>query len=609
MRVQLFKGYLYTIYKQAIATTVSSKIYWNILLGLIVCSFLVPTAFSTTLFPHLYTHYAEQEYLGTLLTDFAYTEGYSAVISPAVRGSVSGFFENENPYKFLDGMKSAFGVSWYILGNTLYFYVESELQRVFISPKVIGMDKLYDMLLHSAVISPQLPAQLMDNGELIILSGPPNYVEQVLTAVSIFELSQLSNIVMRVFPLKYASADDIIIESMDKTVTVPGIASILRAMLTGQQGTATAVVEQPATVNKLSGTGLAAKGKEKTEKSPDVKEQASGVNIIADPRMNAVVINDAAYKMSYYEQVIRDLDKPLELVEIHAAIVDIDSDYKRDLGISLQSGKKKHSVTVGAESSIISGKVNTKPIEGTLEGAGLTLSTIYTKGAEFFLARIQALESDGEARVLGKPSVLTVDNIQATLENTSTYYIQVEGYQAVDLFKVEAGTVLRVTPHIIRNPEGTKSIKLVVSVEDNQNDDSQPPTGSKVVLPPIKQTKINTQAVVNAGQSLLIGGYYYEQKSVSDKGIPILKDIPILGYLFKTNAKSSKRMERLILITPKIVTLNTITPIPEQVDDPSFHRSAMQDNYDNIQVVIQQSSKGGCSKKKKNAEVESQRLE
>lgn len=585
------------------------NIWCTIVIMFVVLSTSFTDSCASTLFPYPYTHYAEQESLTNLLTDFAYTEGYTAIVLPSVRGNISGFFENENPYKFLDGIKSAFGVSWYILGRTITFYPQSQLQRVFISPQVITIDRLYDMLLNSDVVSPQLPAQLMDNGDLIVLSGPPNYVEQVLTAVAIFESSQVSNIVMRVFPLKYASADDITIDSMDKTVTVPGIASILRAMLNGQAETTTAVVEHPATVEKLGGSGLAAKGKtkERTEKSGEKETQKSLSNIIADPRMNAVVIHDAAYKMPYYEEVIQDLDKPLELVEIHAAIVDIDTDFKRTLGVSYQGEYGQKKGYAGGDFSTTPATVPTKVTPGTLEGGGLTLSTIYTKGTEFFLARIQALETEGEARVLGKPSVLTVDNIQATLENTSTYYIQVEGYQAVDLFKVEAGTILRVTPHIIKNPDGTKSIKLVVAVEDNQNDDSETPTGTNVVLPPIKQTKINTQAMVSAGQSLLIGGYYYEQKNVSDSGIPILKNLPILGHLFKTSTKTSKRMERLILITPKIVTLNTLTPIPEQVDDPSFHRSATQDTYDTLQLK-KSSGGGGCSRKRRSSLGDAQRL-
>ena len=124
----------------------------------------------------------------------------------------------------------------------------------------------------------------------------------------------------------------------------------------------------------------------------------------------------------------------------------------------------------------------------------MTLSTIYTHGSDFFLARIQALEANNEARVLGRPSVLTVDNIQATLENTTTYYVEVQGYQAVDLYKVEAGTVLRVTPHIIRE-NGETSIKLAVNVQDDQDNSSSVTSNSGV--PPIERTKIDAQAMMS----------------------------------------------------------------------------------------------------------------
>ena len=112
----------------------------------------------------------------------------------------------------------------------------------------------------------------------------------------------------------------------------------------------------------------------------------------------------------------------MELVEIHAAIVDIDTDFKRDLGISFQGAGYNNNGWSGG--GTISGNTSGgtgMPSPGVVDSAGMTLSTIYTHGSDFFLARIQALEENNEARVLGRPSVLTVDNIQATLENTTTY--------------------------------------------------------------------------------------------------------------------------------------------------------------------------------------------
>ena len=119
-------------------------------------------------------------------------------------------------------------------------------------------------------------------------------------------------------------------------------------------------------------------------------------------------------------------------------------------------------------------------------------------------------------------------------------------------------------------------------------------------VPPIKQTKINTQAIVNAGQSLLIGGYYYEQKGEDESGVPLLMDIPVLGNLFKTKARQSKRMERLILITPRIVQLND-NNVPAQVEDPSFHRSATQADYEPRVPVRSRSA--GCSRASREPDI------
>ncbi len=553
---------------------------------------------------HPYTHYADGEDLSAVLINFARSQGMGANILPAVKGNVSGRFDAVPPAMFLKGMQAAFGVSWYQLGNTLYFYNESETTRAFITPRVMSAERLYSMLRKSAVFSPQLPATLAPGGSMITVSGPPSYISQLMAAVTAFEEAQTANYVMKVFPLKYAWAEDITVNSMDKTVTVPGVASILRAMVTGSPSSATRVTQDTATVDKLGGTGLAAQGKvapaapeRQTSPSPQASGASGGntgspVNIMADPRVNAVLVNDAEYRMPYYEKVIEDLDKPVELVEIHAAIVDIDANFKRDLGITYQGARNNSSGWGGGGEFSGSGdSFSPLPSAGDVGSSGLSLSTIYTKGADFFLARIQALEEDGEARMLGRPSVLTVDNVQASLENTSTYYIQVEGYQAVDLFKVEAGTVLRVTPHIIRDDVGNTSIKLAVSVQDDQNDNSS--TTAVGALPPIKQTTINTQAIVGAGQSLLIGGYYYEQKSTDANGIPILMHIPVIGNLFKSTSKETRRMERLILITPRVISLNDLPPTPARVDEPSFRQSPTQSHYEER---VPAAPRSGCTR-------------
>lgn len=588
-------------------------------LGLVLAPALAPHRAWALAPQKPFAHYADQEALTALLADFARNQGLNVTFTPAVTGKVSGRFDNVPAREFLDGMKAAFGVRWYELGGGLHFYHESEAGRSFLSPRVLSGQALYDALRSSSVISPQLPVEILPGGDMLVLTGPPAYLDQIRSAVAAFEEAQTSNFIMRVFPLKYAWAEDITVNSMDSQVTIPGVASILQAMVTGRPLAGSRVTQLPPAQESLGGQGLLAVGHTPApaadparaggDAGQDGRSGGQTVNIIADPRVNAVLVTDAAYRMPYYAKVIGDLDRPVELVEIHAAIVDIDSNFQRDLGVNFQgAGGVGDRWAGGGDLSTAPGAFNPLPEPGKALGAGLTLSALYTQGADYFLARVQALEANGDARVLGRPSVLTMDNIQATLENTTSYYVPVSGTSGdkalADLFKVDAGTVLKVTPHIIpgagkpyANGIPRDSIKLVVSVQDDQNDDSSSPSSADTgALPPIKQTRINTQAVVSEGQSLLIGGYYYERQADTQKGVPGLMHIPLLGHLFKTTEKASKRMERLILITPKVVRPYEDNRLPARVDDPRFHQTATQDHYEERNPVAR--PVGGCSRQR-----------
>ncbi len=551
-----------------------------------------------------FNYYAKDEDLPLILTQFANLQGYTPFFSPAVSGKISGRFENMKGAEFLEAMQAAFGIDWYRQGTTLHFYNVSEKKDLFLTPKAMSANRLHELLSNASLFSPDLKPRVTGEKNMLVVSGPPHYLETITKAAQAFEQSQLSNFVMEVFPLKYAWADDTSLTSLDQQITVPGIASILRTMVLGGGSSMGISSTQSSTtaqsVPGLNGQGLAAQNNTNQAQPAQAQNTAAQgssmtVNIMADPRVNAVVVNDAAYRMPYYKKVIEDLDKPVELVEIHAAIVDVNTNFNRDLGFTFQGYDQEGNTATGGEISGGAGSFAPFPTIGTVTTGGLGLSTIYTLGSDYFLARVEALQNDGNAKVLGRPSVLTVDNIQASLENTSTYYIQVAGNDAVDLFKVEAGTVLKVTPHIIYNEDGTKAIKLAVNVHDNQNNSSDP-TQIVGALPPIRQTKINTQAVVGEGQSLLIGGYYYEQEIDADSGVPFFKDIPVLGHLFKKTSKSSQQMERLILLTPRIIRANELKDnLPSHVDNPSFHRSPTQNHYEARIPPIEANS--GCSKK------------
>ncbi len=565
-----------------------------------------------------FTHVAQNEDLALLLSEFARVEGYNAVVSPALKGQVNGTFEQTNPYEFLASMGAAWQVRWFRQGRTINFYAQPEMQQAFLAPSVVKASTLLSLFQEAGILSPQLTHKLMRDKNILYVNAPGFYIDQLRQAMASMEQAQTNRVTMRVFPLKHAWAEDKQVNSSNDTVvTVPGVASILRAMVMGGNQGETTITRASAAQQGLLGSGLAA-GKPSHAQSAQVPAAGSEsvgpnksggsqsqVNIMADPRVNAVVVTDAEYRMEYYERVIRDLDKPVRLVEIHAAIVDIDSKFQRELGVNYQGG---YHGTGNARYWSIGGSAGAAAAEGTLptmgaaSEAGLSFSTLYTRGADFFLTRVRALEEDGVARMLGKPSVLTTDNVQATLENTSTYYIPVSGYQATDLFKVETGTILKVTPHIIPGrvlPDGTvlpDAIKLIVTVQDNRNDNSSAFTVSSTTPQPIKQTKINTQAIVGEGQSLLIAGYYHEKQGDSDAGVPGLKNIPLLGRLFGADKLEHSRMERLVLITPRILNIEDVPPVPNRVDDPRFSRSPTEANYN--ERVPSKTPVGGCTRRR-----------
>lgn len=553
---------------------------------------LVPLAASAYSFTEPFSYYADRHDIKTVLTSFARSQGLTADVQPGVKGKISGRFKAVSGKDFTQAIDEAYGVGYYVLGDTIHFFSTADAVKENLTvPTAVSADAITS-LKASGYIADELPVKVSPAGNLLTVWGPPPYIEQIRTAVHAYNAAQSENIVMRVFPIKHAWADDVDFTSLDTTVIVPGIATILRGMVMGQTVAGETVSQQRSTgveraksVDSLGAPGLSKQKKD--DKAPAAKESpvlSGSISIMADPRVNAVLVSDVAYRMPYYEQVIKELDKPVELVEIHAAIVDIDTTASRELGINFsgrgtngnwQGGGSMGSSNTGSWDS------NGNPlVTASASSAGTLLSTIYTHGSDFFMARISALESKNAARMLGRPSVLTIDNVQAVLENTTTYYIPLRGTEAVDLFKVESGTVLRVTPHIIHEKDRT-SIKLAVNVQDDQNNSSSGYTGdaTQVTVAPIKQTKINTQAVVDVGQSLLIGGYYYEQKSEGDSGVPILKDIPLIGNLFKTTSKSGQLMERLILITPRIVTPDG-NNVPSRVAEVDFHQTPTQSDYE-----------------------------
>lgn len=591
----------------------------------------------SSIFKVHFSHYAEQAPLVDVLETFARTQGLRAAFTPNVKGEISGMFDDMSPDEFLAAAYSAFGVEWYLMDDVLHFYVRRDLERRMVYLTASTPTRMRDILTRAGLLSPQLPCVADDDDRVLAFSGPAEYTEGVAAAIAAYEAAFRNDQVVRVFFLKHAWADDTELGSGDNKKVIPGVATILSEM----------VMDQRASDSQLAlGSGAGAAVRETIPPLPEeqqllrlqdgeaakiledlrrrAKEQmeldrrvASPLNtqaralpgapvaelaprILADSRSNAVIVRDSAYRMEYYEKTIAELDKPLQLVELHAAIVDVDVDYSSSLGVKWGGsghGGPYTSTGVGSGLSSVSDNTSEVPLPGDLPNAligdGLTLSTVYSFGSDYFMAQVNALESNGKGRVLGRPSVLTIDNTSARLEASTTFYIRVVGTEVVDLREVSSGTVLDVTPHIIEYDDKPAQIKMAITVEDG----ADPSTGSTDSDIPavVKKTTIRTQGIVSEGQSLLIGGYFYEQLKDDETGVPVLMDLPALGVLFKSKTKVTQRMERLILISPRLLTLDEASNVPKEVNELGFSVDPASPEFATPGTAASAPKPGGCA--------------
>jgi type III secretion protein C len=518
--------------------------------------------------PFVYT--AQQEPLPKFLCSFAASQNKSCLVSPDISGDISGNMEFLTPDEFFAFLERSHDLVTYANNVGIWYYPRSAMQSVTIPLNRVTVAALASALRDIEAYDSRWPLRPVSGGRMVRLTAPPEYINQVTSLADELEGILVSAKGVRVFRLRHAWAADIEVNFMNKNTIIPGVASLLwRITAEGAAGpgsvaSAVSLGTNEDTVARLRGTGLASRtgtqpttqaiGDERAMRSNARQPNQTGARILADSRLNAVIVWDDKELLPLYDALIQELDKPVDLVEIRTAIVDISVDRLHELGVAW-------SVDAGGIGDGFRAVGGANVAEGTdfadIAGAGLNLTTIYSNGLDMFMARIRALEEDGDAAVLSRPAVLTLDNIEASIEATNTYYIEVAGQEEVDLFDVTYGTILRVIPHVNPDPEGgLTTIRLTVHVEDGGSREAV--TGSNVKYPIITKTVVNTQAVVGDGQALIVGGHYYERQSEGESGIPILRSIPALGTLFKTQGGQSQKQERLFILSPRLVTLEDV---------------------------------------------------
>jgi type IV pilus assembly protein PilQ len=284
--------------------------------------------------------------------------------------------------------------------------------------------------------------------------------------------------------------------------------------------------------------------------------------VSVDNRTNTLWIQDTATKISEIRALVKQLDIPIKQVLIEARIVDVTKDFEQELGIKWGVSKPKHlSGTLdGANNMLVPpGAVNpasvpvaqrlnldlaAAPTVGIPASVGIALAKL---GDNILLdLELSALESEGRAQLISSPKLITTNQQPALIESGEEIPYQEStssGATAVSFKK--AVLSLRVTPQI------TPDKKIVMELKINQDTASAKTFNG---VPAILTKEIQTNVLVNNGQTIVLGGIYREDKNKSVARIPFLGSLPVVGALFGAKQSTVHHEELLIFITPRIIT-------------------------------------------------------
>lgn len=273
-----------------------------------------------------------------------------------------------------------------------------------------------------------------------------------------------------------------------------------------------------------------------------------GASITQDARTNRVIVTDIAPAIEKMRELLKTLDTPEKQVLIEARIVEASSNFTRDLGVQWGIHYKDASASVLQINQIdtgFGGVVTPPPSSGfpasTSAGGAMGMSFGKLTNNIQIDMRLSAAVTTGDVKIISTPKVVTLNNKAAKISQGQSIPYQTTSAEGTKTEFIEAALTLEVTPHI--TADGSVSMKIKAS-------NNSPGSGTP---PPINKKEATTELLVRNGETTVIGGIYVDSDTESDQGVPFLKDIPLLGWLFKSNTKTKTKTELLIFITPKVV--------------------------------------------------------
>lgn len=281
-------------------------------------------------------------------------------------------------------------------------------------------------------------------------------------------------------------------------------------------------------------------------------------SVLIDPATNTLIVTDTRSVIEKFRKLIDELDVPAQQVMIEARIVEAADGFSRDLGVKFGATGKKQ---LKNDTSAFGWGVNSgfggddkwgaeTKINLPITAAANSISLVRAISSGALNLELSASESLSKTKTLANPRVLTQNRKEAKIESgyeipfTVTSIANGGSSTNTELKKAVLG--LTVTPNI--TPDG----QIIMTVKINKDSPAQCASGNQTILC-ISTKNLNTQAMVENGGTLIVGGIYEEDNGNTLTKVPLLGDIPVIGNLFKTRGKKTDRRELLIFITPRIM--------------------------------------------------------
>ncbi|MCP4058441.1 MAG: type IV pilus secretin PilQ family protein, partial [Pseudoalteromonas sp.] len=280
-------------------------------------------------------------------------------------------------------------------------------------------------------------------------------------------------------------------------------------------------------------------------------------SVSVDQRTNTLLIKDTAKSIESIRRMIETLDIPVQQVVIESRMVTVRDNVTEDLGVRWGFSDQQDSDGIsgsleGAESISngtipdLSDRLNVNlPITNPAASIGLHIAKL-ANGTLIDL-ELSALEEENKGEIIASPRITAANQQKARIEQgTEIPYTESASSGATTVSFKKAVLSLEVTPHI--TPDNKVILDLVIT-QDTRGETVQTGTGEAVS---IDTQQIETQVLVDNGQTVVLGGIFQQQIINTTNKVPVLGDIPYVGRLFKSTSEFNEKRELLIFVTPKI---------------------------------------------------------